>query len=84
MHNPIPIRRELSESRLDYYDRALLKYMKWIGTIRSSIEGDGFSEVAEHLAKALVEIEDAWSMLALEKSSSMIARSALGVHSRAQ
>jgi hypothetical protein len=53
-----------------------LTYLEWIERTRSSIEVDGFSEAAEHLAKALLEIEDAWSVLALEKSSSMIASTA--------
>jgi hypothetical protein len=75
MHDPIPlpIRRDPWEARLDHYDGALLTYLEWIERTRSSIEVDGFSEAAEHLAKALLAIEDAWSVVALEKSSSMIA-----------
>jgi hypothetical protein len=74
MHDPIPIRREQREARLSYYDRALLHYFEWIQGTMSSMKVDGFSEAAEHLATALLKIEDAWAIVALANSSSMIAR----------
>jgi hypothetical protein len=73
MRDPIPIRRELCEARLAYYERALLHYIEWIQGTMSSMQVDGFSEAADHLKTALLEIEDAWSIVALEYSSSMIA-----------
>jgi hypothetical protein len=74
MNDPIPIRRELWEARLAYYDRTLLHYIEWIQGTLSSMKVDGFSEAVEHLATALLEIEDAWSIVALENSSCIIAR----------
>ena len=74
MHEPIPIRRELWQRRLAYYDRTLLHYIGWIQGTMSSMKVDGFSEAAEYLATALLKIEDAWCIVALENSSCIIAR----------
>ena len=78
MHDPISVRRKLWEARLAYYDTALLHYIEWIQATMSSMKIEGFSNAAEHLATALLEIEDAWSIVALENSSSMIASKTQG------
>ena len=78
MHDPIPIRRKAWEARLAYYDRALLDYIEWIQGTMSSMKVDGFSEAVEHLTTALLKIEDAWSIVALENSSLMIASNLQG------
>ena len=60
--------------RMAYYDRLLHGVMEMIeGTVKI-MKVDGMSEAAEDLGKALLAIEDAWATLALEKSSSLVAR----------
>ena len=62
------------EVRMAYYDRLLRSVMEMIeGTVKI-MKVDGMSEAAEDLGKALLAIEDAWATLALEKSSSLVAR----------
>ena len=62
------------EIRLAYYDRLLRSVMEMIeGTVKI-MKVDGMSEAVEDLGKALLAIEDAWATLALEKSSSLVAR----------
>jgi hypothetical protein len=62
------------EVRMAYYDRLLHGVMEMIeGTVKI-MKVDGMSEAAEDLGKALLAIEDAWATLALETSSSLVAR----------
>ena len=62
------------EVRMAYYDRLLRSVMEMIeGTVKI-MKADGMSEAVEDLGKALLAIEDAWATLALEKSSSLVAR----------
>ena len=62
------------EVRTAYYDSLLHSVMEMIeGTIKI-MKVDGMSNAVENLAKALLAIEDAWVTLALEKSSSLVAR----------
>ena len=62
------------EVRMAYYDRLLRSVMEMIeGTVKI-MKVDGMAEAVEDLGKALLAIEDAWATLALEKSSSLVAR----------
>jgi hypothetical protein len=62
------------ELRMAYYDRLLRSMMEMIeGTVKI-MKVDGMSEEGQDLTKALLAIEDAWATLALEKSSSLVAR----------
>src|SRR5919205_864755 len=62
------------EVRMAYYDRLLRSMMEMIeGTVKI-MKVDGMSEAGQDLTKALLAIEDAWATLALEKSSSLVAR----------
>ena len=62
------------EVRINYYDSLLHNAMDMIEDTMKIMKVDGMSEAAEDLGKALLAIEDAWATLALEKSSSLVAR----------
>jgi hypothetical protein len=62
------------EVRMAYYDRLLHGVMEMIEGTMKIMKVDGMSEAVEDLGKALLAIEDAWATLALEKSSSLVAR----------
>ena len=62
------------EVRMAYYDSLLHGVMEMIEGTMKIMKVDGMSEAVEDLGKALLAIEDAWDTLALEKSSSLVAR----------
>src|SRR5919199_6242951 len=62
------------EVRMAYYDRLLHGVMEMTEGTMKIMKVDGMSEAVEDLGKALLAIEDAWATLALEKSSSLVAR----------
>jgi hypothetical protein len=62
------------EVRMAYYDRLLHSVIEMIEATMKIMKVDGMSDAVEDLGKALLAIEDAWDTLALEKSSSLVAR----------
>ena len=69
-----PIDKHQWEVRRAYYDTLLRSVMEMIEATVKIMKADGMSEEVEDLGKALLAIEDAWATLALEKSSSLVAR----------
>jgi hypothetical protein len=62
------------EVRMAYYDRLLRSVMEMIEATVKMMKVDGMSEAVEDLGKALLAIEDAWTTVAAEKSSVLVAR----------
>ena len=62
------------EVRYTYYDRLLRSVMEMIEATVKIMKADGMSGAVEDLGKALLAIEDAWTTLALEKSSALVSR----------
>ena len=62
------------EVRMAYYDRLLRSVMEMIEVTAQIMKAEGMSEAAEDLGKALLAIEDAWATLAMEKTSTLVAR----------
>src|SRR5437868_2219021 len=65
--------KERWEVRWAYYDRVLRSLMELTVGAADFMNADGLSEVAPHLAKALLNIEEAWGTLARLHVSSLIA-----------
>ena len=81
MHDPVPKQqwevrvadKKGWQVRMAYYDRLLRSLMEIIEATVEIMNADGMSDEVEDLGKALLAIEDAWTRLALEKSSALIA-----------
>jgi len=81
VHDPVPKQqwevrvagKKGWQVRMAYYDRLLRSLMEIIEATVEIMNADGMSDEVEDLGKALLAIEDAWTRLALEKSSALIA-----------
>jgi hypothetical protein len=60
------------EVRLAYYERMLRGVMEMLEAALSPMKADDLTEEMRYVARALIELEDAWAALALKKTTSVM------------
>ena len=59
------------EVRLTSYERLLRSVMEMLEAAHSIMEADDLSEELRYVARAMIELEDAWAALALKKTAAV-------------
>src|SRR5919201_6666298 len=63
--------RKGREARLTYYERLLRSVMEMLEAAHPVMKADDLSEELRYVGRAMIELEDAWTALALKKTAAV-------------